>query len=140
LSERVLTLKNEAVLHEVSASDPWAEYQAQSVKSHLYDISAKTHPGPLSASLQAQAARYKAEQPPLRDQARRHEAARDHDLLESTQLEQRKAGIDVAVALFEIAIVLTSIVALTRRPWLLALAAAGGLVAAFFSLRGVFGG
>jgi hypothetical protein len=138
LSERILTLKNEAVLDEVTASDLWSEYQAQSVKGHLYEISAMTQAGTVAASMRARAAQYKAEQKPLMANARRHEALRDEELRESTLTEQRKASLDVAVALFEISIVLVSIAALARRPWLLGFAALGGVAALIYALRGLF--
>lgn len=138
LSERILTLKNEAVLDEVTASDLWSEYQAQSVKSHLYEISAMTQAGAVAASMRARSAQYKAEQKPLMRDARRHETSRDDELRESTLTERRKASLDVAVALFEISIVLVSIAALARRPWLLGFAALGGVAALIYDLRGLF--
>jgi len=137
LSERILTLKNEAVLDEVTASDLWSEYQAESVKGHLYEISALSQTGALAASMHKRAAQYKAEQKPLMREARRHEALRDEELRDSTNTERRKASLDVAVALFEISIVLVSIAALARRPWLLAFAGIGGVVALIYAVRGV---
>jgi hypothetical protein len=137
LSERILTLKNEAVLHEVTASDVWSEYQAESVKAHLYDITAQTHPGVQGASWRAKAAQYTAEKAPLMREARRNEAARDQDLKESTLTEQRKVRFDIAVALFEISIVLVSIAALARRPWLLAFVAVGGVTGLVYIIRGL---
>ncbi len=137
LSERILTLKNEAVLDEVTASDLWSEYQAESVKGHLYEISALSQTGALAASMHKRAAQYKAEQKPLMREARRHEALRDEELRNSTNTERRKASLDVAVALFEISIVLVSIAALARRPWLLAFAGIGGVTALIYAVRGV---
>lgn len=139
LGERALTLKNEAVLHEVTASDLWSEYQAESLKSHLYAINAESRPGTAGAAMRATAAKYKAEQAPLRNEATRNEAERDRALVESTTVETRKAGFDVSLALFEISIVLTSIAAMIKRPWLFVLAAAGGVAGLFFSVRGVIG-
>lgn len=137
LSERILTLKNEAVLDEVTASDLWSEYQAESVKGHLYEISALSQTGALAAGMRKRAAQYKAEQKPLMREARRHETLRDEELRDSTNTERRKASLDIAVALFEISIVLVSIAALARRPWLLAFAGLGGVVALFYAVRGV---
>jgi hypothetical protein len=137
LSERILTLKNEAVLDEVTASDLWSEYQAESVKGHLYEISALTQTGALASNLRKRAAQYKVEQKPLMREARRHESLRDAELRESVDTERRKASLDVAVALVEISIVLVSIAALARRPWLLAFAALGGVAALIYAVRGV---
>jgi hypothetical protein len=137
LSERILTLKNEAVLDEVTASDLWSEFQAESVKGHLYEISALSQTGALAATMSKRAAQYKAEQKPLMREARRHEGLRDQELRDSATTERRKASLDVAVALFEISIVLVSIAALARRSWLLAFAGIGGVVALFYAVRGV---
>jgi hypothetical protein len=137
LSERILTLKNEAVLDEVTASDLWSEYQAESVKGHLYEISALSQTGARASTMRQRAAQYRVEQKPLMREARRHEALRDAELRESTDTERRKASLDVAVALFEISIVLVSIAALARRPWLLAFAAVGGVAGLMYALRGL---
>jgi Domain of unknown function (DUF4337) len=138
LGERILTQRTEAVLHEVAASDTWAQYQAESLKGHLYEISATTNAGPAGAGLRAKAKQYRGEQGALREQARRLERDRDAALLASATSERRKAGFDVAVALYEIAIVLTSVAALTRRPWLMGLAVVLGATAVFFNLRALW--
>jgi hypothetical protein len=135
LSERILSLRNEAVLHEVSASDTWAEYQAQSLKAHLYEVSATLTSGAKQGALRRREAGYRAEQGPLRAQARHSEAQRDEALAGSISTERRKASVDVAVALYEIAIVLTSVAALTKRPWLISLAVLLGLGAVVFDVR-----
>jgi hypothetical protein len=89
------------------------------------------------ASWRAKAAQYTAEKAPLMREARRNEAARDQDLKESTLTEQRKVRFDIAVALFEISIVLVSIAALARRPWLLAFVAVGGVTGLVYVIRGL---
>jgi hypothetical protein len=135
LSERILTLRNEAVLHEVTASDTWAEYQAQSLKAHIYDVgvalAAKTKRGALRHS----EAGYRAAQAPLRAHAMASEAQRDEALAASVVTERRKASLDVAVAVYEIAIVLTSVAALTRRPWLISVALLLGAAGFIFDVR-----
>ncbi len=135
LAERILTLRTEAVLHEVNASDMWAEYQAESLKAHLYSLGAATQSGNQRAALRTQAKGYRSEQGPLRAQAQRNETERDQALAASAIAERRKANFDVAVALYEIAIVLTSVAALTKRPWLLGLAVVLGASALFVTLR-----
>jgi hypothetical protein len=139
LGERVLTLKNEAVLHEVTSSDLWSEYQAESIKGHLYAISAQSQSGKTAAATRATAAAYKAEQLPLRAQARRNEALRDEELNGSTALEKNKTNFQIALALFEVAIVLTSIAAMVKRFWLIVLAAVGGVAALVLCVLGMLG-
>jgi hypothetical protein len=135
LSERILSLRNEAVLHEVRASDTWAEYQAESLKAHLYEVGGTLAAQAKQNELSRREAGYRAEQGPLRVQARHSEAQRDEAMATSLSTERRKASIDVAVGLYEIAIVLTSVAALTKQPWLIALAALLGLVAVVFDVR-----
>lgn len=139
LGERILTLKNEAVLHEVTASDLWAQYQAESLKAHLYGIAALEADPKRATPLRARAAEYRAEQGPLMKQARSNEAQRDEVLTAAGISERHKLRLDLAVALFEIAIVLTSVAALTRKPWLIGLAAIGGIAGVFFGAQGMLG-
>jgi Domain of unknown function (DUF4337) len=139
MGAHVLSLKNEALLHEVSASDLWNEYQAESLKAHFYDIRAQAADAKVSSSLRTQAQKYRAEQTPLSSQARREEAARDTALAASTVLEIRKSNLEVALAFFEVAIVLTSIAAMIERPILFSLAGILGAIGLFFGLRGVIG-
>ena len=135
LSERILTLRNEAVLHEVTASDTWAEYQAQSLKAHIYAMGVALAGKAKRGALHRSEASYRASQAPLRTQAKASEAQRDEALAASVATERRKASLDVAVALYEIAIVLTSVAALTRRPWLISLALLLGSAAFIFDVR-----
>lgn len=139
LGERALTLRNEAVLHEVNASDLWAEYQAESLKAHLYSISALAQSGKAAASMRAAAAKYRSEQPPLRDGAQRNEAQRDEALRASATIEKNKNLFQGALALFEIAIVVTSIAAMVKRPWLIVLATAGGVAGIVVCILGLLG-
>jgi len=136
---QVLSLKNEALLHEVNASDLWNEYQAESLKAHLYGLFAQTTSGAAGVSLQVQERKYRAEQTPLSTQARQQEAARDAALTASTALEIRKSNLEVALAFFEVAIVLVSIVAMIKRPQLFPFAGVIGAIGIFFGLRGTLG-
>ena len=137
LAERILTFKNEAVLHEVTASDLWAQYQAESLKAHIYGVGAMQVDPKRAVALRAMAARFRTEQAPLRRQATSNEVERDQALSAAAAGEQRKLRLDVAVALFEISIVLTSVAALTHKPWLVALAGAGGIAGVAYGALGM---
>jgi Domain of unknown function (DUF4337) len=139
MGAHVLSLKNEALLHEVSASDLWNEYQAESLKAHFYATSAQSADAKVSSAFRTQALKYRAEQKPLSTQAHHEEAARDAALAESTTLEIRKSNLEVALAFFEVAIVLTSIAAMIGRPILFSLAGILGVIGLFFGLRGMIG-
>ena len=141
LGEAALGLKNEALLSEVKASDAWTEYQAESIKAHLYEAGAQAGAGVKTASgFRANAATYRREQIPLRTVARQQEAERDMALQRSAATEARKANFDIALALFEVSIVLTSIAAMIKRQPLFILAGVGGLIGLIFSLLGIFYG
>ena len=127
----------EELLNQTRVTDTWAEYQAESLKAHLYEVAGTLAATAKQNELGRRAGGYRAEQGPLRAQARHSEAQRDEALAASLSTERRKASLDVAVALYEIAIVLTSVAALTKQPWLIALAALLGLVAVVFDLRAV---
>jgi Domain of unknown function (DUF4337) len=139
MGAHVLSLKNEALLHEVAASDLWNEYQSESLKAHFYEISAQSADAKVSSSFRTQATKYRAEQTPLSTQAHREEAARDTALAASTALEIQKSNLEVALAFFEVAIVLTSIAAMIERPVLFSLAGIIGAIGLFFGLRGIIG-
>ncbi|MDQ6780472.1 MAG: DUF4337 domain-containing protein, partial [Candidatus Eremiobacteraeota bacterium] len=92
------------------------------------------------ARLKATAGKYRRQQLPLRAQAQAYERDRDHDMARSDIVEERKAGFDIALAFFEISIVLTSIAAMVKRPFLFVMAAVGGALGLIFGIRGILGG
>ena len=129
LGEDALGLENEALLAEVKASDTWAEYQADSIKAHLYEIQSIANKA--APAVIASAKKYRDEQKPLRVSAQAQEEERDRAMASSQRSEERKADIDVGLALFEIGIVLTSIAAMIKRSALMLLGAAGGIAGLF---------
>lgn len=140
LTEETLTLKNEAVLNEVKASDLWNEYQAESLKAHLYDAAASgAADKALRARFRKTVSQYRDEQKPLLSDAKSHEAERDKALTESDHSQRRKGVFDIALALFEVSIVLTSIAAMLKRRHMFVLAAAGGIAGLGFALYGLWG-
>jgi hypothetical protein len=138
LGAQVLSFKNDALLHEVSASDYWNQYESESLKAHLYEISAQTVPASARA-MAAQASKYRDEQPALSRHARSEEKSRDAALAQSTALEFRKSNLEIALGLFEVAIVLTSVAAIAKRISPLYLAGAFGAIGILFCLRGFVG-
>ncbi|MDQ6824010.1 MAG: DUF4337 domain-containing protein [Candidatus Eremiobacteraeota bacterium] len=140
LGERALHLKNEAVLDEVKAADLWTEYEAESIKAHVYTAAGVSANPASSAKLRTTIAKYRHQQGPLRDEALKLERERDIALARSDETEARKGVFDIALALFEVSIVLTSIAAMVKRPFLFFMAAAGGIIGLVFCLRGIFSG
>jgi hypothetical protein len=135
-----LVLKTEATRLQAEASDQWAYYQAKGIKLAIQEAqrapwlaSQKTPP----PELEAKAKQYGQEQAAIRDQALLREKERDAKSHEADHLLERHHGFANAVALFQVAIALGAVAALTRiRPvWygsmLMGLAGVAFLVAAF---------
>jgi hypothetical protein len=98
---------NEAMMSQIEAADQWSYYQAKSIKASVLDAK-MTLSGTSSGEDQAKAARYEKEQEEIKSEAEHKEAAaksnfRKHEVF---------AG---GVTMFQIAIAVAAISALTRR-------------------------
>jgi hypothetical protein len=135
-----LALKTEATRLQAEASDGWAYYQAKGVKAAVQEAvraswaaAGKEPP----AELDEKARRYGEEQEKIADQAREKERERDEREKHADHLMHAHHGFAAAVALFQVAIALGAVSALTRLRlvWLASLAAgAAGLVSFGMSL------
>jgi hypothetical protein len=127
--------KNEAVLAQAKASDAWANYQADSIKKHVYDLGAALAANPDEAQkLKDQSERFAKEQPEIQATAKRHEADVEADGARADRHFERHHTLTVAEGIVHAAIAGASIALLARRPslWVgsLLLTAAGILIAA----------
>jgi len=118
-----LLLKTEATRYQAEASDQWAYYQAKGIKGAVeeatraaWQAASKTPPDILEQTAQ----RYAREQEDIKKQAEEKERERDEKSKEADQLLARHHGFANAVALFQIAIALGAVAALThaRTVWL----------------------
>ena len=129
-----LGLKSDAATLQGQASDQWALYQAKGIKGAVADAIAATWTAAGKAvPSDISSARYTAEQRTIELKARELEAERDRISHEAEGLLRRHHRFANAVALFQVAIALGAISALTRMRgvWYGSLAlGAGGL--AFF--------
>ncbi len=112
-----LILKTEATRLQAEASDQWAYYQAKGVKQAVQEASksswraiGKEPP----AAFAAEQARYVAEQTDIQKKARELERQRDERSAEADHLFRRHHGFANDVAIFQIAIALGAVAALTR--------------------------
>ena len=133
-----LAIKTDAARLQGEASDQWSYYQAKGIKGAVARATAavwKAAGKPVPPELDAAAARYEHEQEEIQSKARELEKERDAKTQEAAVLLARHHRYASAVALFQVAIALGAIAALTRlRPvWYgsLVLGAAG---LAFFVL------
>jgi hypothetical protein len=112
-----LLLKTEATRLQAEASDQWAAYQAKGLKSAIQQasesawIAAGKPPPPAFA---AERQRYSHEQGELAQIAHDKEHERDQKALEADQLLHRHHRFANSVALFQVAIALGAVAALTR--------------------------
>jgi hypothetical protein len=112
-----LLLKTEATRAQAEASDQWAYYQAKGIKAAVQEASrsAWTAQGkPAPEEFERTAARYASEQQDIQKLAKEKEHARDETSAEADHLLIRHHGFAYAVALFQIAIALGAIAALTH--------------------------
>ncbi len=112
-----LLLKTEATRLQAEASDQWAAYQAKGIKSAIQKASesAWTAAGktpPPSFAIERQ--RYAHEQHDLSEVAHNKERERNSKELEADQLLHRHHRFADSVALFQVAIALGAVAALTR--------------------------
>ncbi|HLB10889.1 MAG TPA: DUF4337 family protein [Gemmatimonadaceae bacterium] len=112
-----LVLKTESTKLQSQASDQWAYYQAKGIKADVVQASAtswtaagKTPP----ADIASRFARYTAQQDSIRAEAKKLEGERDAKSHEADELLERHHHYAGAVALFQVAIALGAIAALTR--------------------------
>ena len=136
LSNDALLGKNQAVLYQAQASDQWAYYQAKGIKANIAagqsDVLSELKPD-LAPSYLQESQRYKTEQDDLKKTADALEQnvkdADDH----AEKLLHAHHQFAIAVTLFQIAIALSAIAALTRQKsmWILGLLISAGGVALF---------
>jgi hypothetical protein len=117
-----LLLKTEATRAQAEASDQWALYQAKGIKAEVQDASrqawlaaGKTPPDAFART----ATRYTHEQEDIQQAAKQKEAERDEKSREADRLIEHHRGFANAVALFQVAIALGAVAALTatRMVW-----------------------
>ena len=126
-ANEALVLKAEATRLQAEASDQWAFYQAKGIKAAVQEASrsvwlaaGKTPPPALEETIK----RYVTEQEEIQKVAREKERERDQRSSAADQLLHRHHAYAKSVTLFQVAIALGAVAALTRnRPvWFASLA------------------
>lgn len=129
--------KNEAILAQSRANDEWAYFQAKGIKAAIYGSHADTAPNADAiAKLQKEAKREKQEQAEEKKKAEEFEkkvaeadAASDHALHVHHLFAK-------AVTIFQVAIALAAIAALTRRRAMWYVSLATGAAGVWFFVQG----
>ncbi len=113
-----LIRKTHASQLQAQASDAWAFYQAKSIKSAIVQTQEAVWTAqhqPVPPALQAAEQRYNDEQAELNKKARELEKQRDESNTEAEHLMHQHHAFANAVALFQVAIALGAVAALTRK-------------------------
>jgi len=138
-ANEALVLKTEAARLQAEASDQWAYYQAKGIKLAVAQAAeapwrslGKSPPADLIEKEQ----RYAAEQEEIKAKAETLERERDARSREADHLLQQHHGFANSVALFQVAIALGALAALTRNRavWVASLSL-GGAGIAFFTAQ-----
>jgi hypothetical protein len=114
---RALNNTSEAVLEQDKATDAWAEYQADSLKKHIYGVAADAG-GPHADRYRRLVQENTTKQDAIRRSARTAEAERNRLLAASSAHEERHHWLTGAATLFEIGIAMSTVAIITRRHWL----------------------
>ncbi|HEY2753662.1 DUF4337 family protein [Phenylobacterium sp.] len=109
-----ITSASEAVLSQDKATDVWGEYEADSLKKHLYGLAADAG-GAKAAQYQGTSKEQVAKQAELKKQAQDDEAERDKLLATSRIHEHRHHWLTAAATLVEIGIAICTVAIITRR-------------------------
>ncbi len=133
-----LVLKTEATELQNQASDQWTAYQAKGIKAAIQAATAATWAAagkPVPPRLTAEQNRYATEQKAIAEAAKEKELERDRKSEEAVHLLHHHHRFANSVALFQVAIALAAIAALTRNRtmWLASVAVGLGGAGSFFS-------
>jgi hypothetical protein len=130
--------KNEAILAQSKASDQWAFYQAKGIKSVVFQSQIiGSNNAEAMKKLGEEAMREKLEQEDIKKTAEDFEKKAEDADTESEHLLHTHHEYAKSVTIFQVAIALAAIAALTKRKpmWLVSMAT--GLFGVFFFLRGL---
>jgi hypothetical protein len=111
---RAITESSEAVLAQDQATDAWNEYQADSLKRHMYDIAAD-NAGAHAGDYKTESAGQRIDQDKARKQAAEFEKDRDARRRLSAVHEDRHHWLTGSATLIEIGIALSTVAIITKR-------------------------
>jgi len=114
---RAITSESEAVLEQDRATDAWNEYQADSLKRHMYLLAADQG-GAQADKYRATAKQQADKQKDVRQQATDFEAERERLVQASQGHEGRHHWLTGAATMLEIGIALSTVAIITRRRFL----------------------
>ncbi len=114
---KALATTGEATLSQDEATDAWGEYEADSIKRHIYTIAGDLNPSK-AADYAKVAKEQNGKQASVRKRAVDAETTRSKLVAESRHHEERHHWLSAAATLFEVAIALSTVSIVTRKHWL----------------------
>ncbi len=123
LANEAILLKSEAILLESQVADTWGEYQSRNIKAYLFDTQAVLLPPDKGGDASKHADKERGEAAKLRAQAGSLEDRVGEKNEESNFAMERHETFARSVTIFQVAIAIAAIAALTRkrRMWLVSL-------------------
>jgi Domain of unknown function (DUF4337) len=109
-----ITASSEAVLAQDKATDAWSEYQADSIKKHLYGIAAREG-GPHAAEFAEESKSQSEKQDPIKERAGENETESTKLVAASEAHERRHHWLTGAATMVEIGIALSTVAIITRK-------------------------
>jgi hypothetical protein len=123
---------NEAMMNQIEASDQWSYYQAKSIKASVLDAKMSLAGTP-NESDQSKSDRYEKEQEEIKSEAEHKEAAAKSNFHKHEVFAR-------GVTMFQIAIAIAAISALTKRPRFWVVSLLFGVVGCVFLLLAAIAG
>jgi aryl-alcohol dehydrogenase-like predicted oxidoreductase len=131
--------KNESILNQSKANDQWAYFQAKGIKSVIYSSQAEAiaaQNADAAAKLQAEAKHEKDDQAESMKKAQEFEKGVDESDKESEHSLHIHHLFAKAVTIFQVAIALAAIAALTRKKMMWYVSLATGLAGVWYFVQG----
>ena len=116
-SADAIIARGDAAIHRNEATDLWSEFQAESLKKHIYGIAAGQG-GANADSFKAQAAKYAAQEKDLSEKAKAKEKETEDQIALSEKAMEKHHRLSYATGTVQLAIALASISIVVRRRWL----------------------
>jgi Domain of unknown function (DUF4337) len=137
-SNEAILRKDDAILHQSKADDAWSHYQAAGIKATIYATQAENAARPeLASKWQREADRERGEQKEIKEEAdKEQEAVEKMDELAKHRLHVHHK-FAASVTIFQVAIALAAIAALTRRKPMWWVSLAVGVTGTTFFVMGV---
>ena len=136
-SSQALMNKNEAVLNQARASDQWAFYQSKSIKATIKEGELdRAGKSPRAKKLSSDIERYEKEKDEISAKAKSYELKADEAGKRVLLLMVPGKNFSLSVTLFQVAIALSGLAALTRRRYIWFVGLAVALFGMSFFIKG----